>query len=139
MSLWRHTALEMIPGLHTVIANAANIMDLWIRLDSELERAYGTEPRNEDIIGGIYRYAVWCRTRSGSADACTAVQLAFYEHLPTRPKVRADLPNRISESEFEQLKDLFRYFLSTQDFEAFSQEFKSSAGHRSPSRKFKRI
>jgi len=49
--------------------------------------------------------------------------------------VRIDLPNRISETEFEQLKDLFRHFLSTQQFEAFTQEFKSSASQRSRSRK----
>jgi hypothetical protein len=133
MSLWRRTALEMAPGLLEVITRAANIIDLWIRLRSELERAYETEPRDEDAIAGIYRYAVWCRTRSGNSNASTAVLLAFYEHLPTHSRVRADLPNRISENEFEQLKDQFRYFLPTHEFEAFTQEFRANAGRQSRS------
>ena len=58
MSLWRRTATEMAPGLQKVITQARNLMDLWIRLHSELERAYENDPLNEDVIAGVYRYAV---------------------------------------------------------------------------------
>jgi hypothetical protein len=124
MSLWRRTALEMMPDLEQVITDAQSVMALWISLNRELERAYETEPVAESVVTGIYRYAVWCRTRSGNADASTAVCVAFYEHLPTHGKARKDLSNRITNEEFDQLKDLFRYLLSDKEYEAFREEFR---------------
>ena len=60
-------------------------------------------------------------------DVQTAASLAFYEHLPTYASVRADLPNRITTAEFLKLKDLFRYFLEPDEYQAFEQEFLAAA------------
>jgi hypothetical protein len=68
-------------------------MALWINLLTECELA--VEGHAEDLARRIHAYAHWCWL-SPSGDVSTAVACAFYEHLPTSPALRRDLPKRLS-------------------------------------------
>jgi hypothetical protein len=95
-------------------------MALWIELQLELSRAY--ELQQEGLIARLYEYAWWC-WKATSADVRTAVAFAFYEHLPTNPTTREDLPRRLGPSAFAELRDVFRYHLLPDEIDAFEREF----------------
>lgn len=95
-------------------------MALWIELLDECKNA--CKKRNEDLLRRFYEYARWCR-QSPSIDVRTAVVCAFYEHLPTTPVLRHDMPRRFGNAEFSELRDVFCYHLSTDEARAFEQEF----------------
>ena len=96
-------------------------MMAWIDIEFACEDAY--RDQNAEFIDRVFAYARWC-LNSRSIDTRTAVALCFYEHLPEDPRARADMPNRLSLSEFEKLRDLFQYQLKD-DFPAFEKEFRA--------------
>ena len=123
MAAWQEKALELLPSMRETIVAAENPMALWIDLHIELERAYEADPPDEDLLANIFRYAHWSGFEAGDDDAQTAASLAFYEHLHTHAKVRADLPNRITKEDFLKLSDLFQYFFEPSEYQAFEREF----------------
>jgi hypothetical protein len=128
MTVWQEKGLELLPSLRETIVAAENPMALWIELYIELERAYEANQPDEDLIANIFRYAHWSEFEAGDdEDVQTAASLAFYENLPTHARVSADLPNRITKAEFLKLKDLFRYLLEPDEYQAFEQEFLAAA------------
>ena len=130
MAAWREKAFDRLPALRETIVSAENPMALWIDLQVELERAYQTDPPDEHLIENIFRYARWSEFESEDDDAQTAASLAFYEHLTAHPKVRADLPNRITKEEFIKLRELFQYFLEPSEYQEFEREFLAAAERR---------
>jgi hypothetical protein len=125
MSNWRRRALEDVPDLRTAIDGARTVMALWIDLYSAVVAAYERSPPDEERIRCIYRHALWTLEESSGEDARTAVVVAFFEHLPTHPALRADVHRWIAPEVFHQLEPVFRYFLSEEEFEAFRLEYRN--------------
>lgn len=120
MSAWRREALQRLPECRKVIESADNPMALWIELLGECEDA--CRKQAEDLIRRFYDFARWC-WQSPSADVRTAVACAFYEHLPTTPVLRRDMPRRLGRAAFTELREVFRYHLSPDEAAAFEREF----------------
>jgi len=120
MSAWRREALQKLPECRKVIEAADNPMALWIELLYACEDAY--KQPDEDLIRRFYDFARWC-WQSPSADARTAVACAFYEHLPTTPVLRRDMPRRFGRAAFNELRQVFCYHLSPDEAAAFEREF----------------
>jgi hypothetical protein len=122
MRKWKRTALETIPRLRPLILGCDNVMQLWIELQLSLEELYQS-PKMGKAIDGIWRFARWSMEESHNWDTQEAVCCAFYEHIPKMAYSRADLPNRLSEKEFERLKERFKYLLTDEQHRALIKEF----------------
>ncbi|MGZ8920267.1 MAG: DUF7674 family protein [Limisphaerales bacterium] len=120
MSAWRREAIERLPECRRIAEEAENPMALWIELLSSCEEAYANN--NEDLIRRFYEFARWC-WKSPSDEVRSAVACAFYEHLPTRPAMRRDMPRRVGRAAFAELREVFGYHLSPEEAAAFEQEF----------------
>ena len=120
MSAWRREALQRLPECRKLVETADNPMALWIELLAGCEDAY--EKQNEGLIRRFYDFARWC-WQSPSDDVRTAVACAFYEHLPTTPVLRRDMPRRFGRAVFLELREVFCYHLSPSEAAAFEQEF----------------
>ncbi|MGZ8939277.1 MAG: DUF7674 family protein [Limisphaerales bacterium] len=120
MSAWRREAIERLPECRRIAEEAENPMALWIELLSACEEAYANN--NEDLIRRFYEFARWC-WKSPSDEVRSAVACAFYEHLPTRPAMRRDMPRRVGRAAFAELREVFGYHLSPEEAAAFEQEF----------------
>lgn len=112
--------MEQLPECRRIVEAAENPMALWIKLFRVCEKAY-MKP-DEDLIHRFYDFAHWC-WNSPSADVRTAVAFAFYEHLPTTPAMRQDMPRRFGRAAFTELRDVFRHHLSPKEAETFEREF----------------
>ncbi len=123
MSLWRRTAIERLPSLQKEIAAADNPYGVWIELRDEMNRAYGREPVDDDLIAAIYGYGSWCLTGARNADLATAAIVCFYEHLPTDTPIRADVGRWLSVDDFSGMKNVFGYHLNEREVDDFAQEF----------------
>lgn len=95
-------------------------MALWIELLSECQEAY--QKQDEDLIRRFYDYAHWC-WRSRIDDVVNAVACAFYEHLPTTPVLRQDMPCRFGRAAFRELRDVFCHHLSSDEAATFERDF----------------
>jgi hypothetical protein len=120
MSAWRREALQKLPECRRIIEAADNPMALWIELRGACDDAYAKQ--DEDLIRRFYDFARWC-WRSRIDDVVNAVACAFYEHLPTTPVLRRDMPRRFGRAAFKELRDIFCYHLSSDEAAAFEQEF----------------
>src|SRR5687767_4127281 len=120
MSAWRREAIERLPEYRRIAEDAENPMALWIELLSACEEAYAKS--DEDLIRRFYEFARWC-WKSPSEEVRTAVACAFYEHLPTKPVMRRDMPRRFGRAAFSELREVFGYHLSPEEAVAFEQEF----------------
>lgn len=122
MSAWRRIALERLPSLHRVIADAKNYYGLWIELHSAFVKAYDVDPPDVSLIRALYSYASFCLL-SKDGDMSTAVAYCFYEHLPLDPAVRQDVARWLTAEDFEGLRDIFSYHLDPKELELFRKEF----------------
>lgn len=120
MSAWRREALQRLPECRQVIEAAENPMALWIELHGECQEA--CKRPDEDLIRRFYDYAWWC-WQSRIDDVVNAVACAFYEHLPTTPVMRQDMPRRFGRAAFKELRDVFCHHLSPDEAAAFEREF----------------
>ena len=120
MAKWRAEALKRFPELRETIDASWEVMALWIELEMAFEKAY-REPRNNGLIARIYSYADWCNTAERNDDAGrdppTSVMVAFYEHIPTIPATRDDMPIWFSYEEIAQSKGVFDYIIGPEAFE----------------------
>ena len=103
-------------------------MALWIEIHMTLVFAYRDEPRSDELIDRVYRFAKWSWD-SANDDLRTAVACAFYEHLPTDAAVAGDLPRRMSQQLFDELDAVFRYFLSDEEFDDCRASFRERAAN----------
>jgi hypothetical protein len=99
---------------------AENPMGLWIELLGACQEAYAKG--DEDLIGRFFEFARWC-WKSPSNEVRSAVVCAFYEHLPTRPAMRKDMPRRFGRAAFSELREVFGYHLSPEEGVVFEREF----------------
>jgi hypothetical protein len=120
MSAWRREALQRLPECRQMIEGAENPMALWIELHGLCQDA--CKKQDEDLIRCFYDYARWC-WQSRIDDVVNAVVCAFYEHLPTTPVLRRDMPRRFGRAAFNELRDVFCYHLSPDEASAFEREF----------------
>src|SRR2546421_11738239 len=95
-------------------------MALWIELLGECANAY--KKQDENLIRRFYEFARWC-WKSPSGDVRTAVACVFYEHLPTTPVLKRDMPRRFGRQAFMELREVFCYHLSPAEAAAFEREF----------------
>ena len=120
MSRWRSAAIERLPEFRQVIAEADNVMSLWLELRLAFEEAY-RDPRNDDLIARIYSYADWCRSAPRNSDASrdplTAVAVAFYEHIPETKAAREDMPRWFEYDEIANCRTVFAYQIGDEAFE----------------------
>ena len=120
MARWRAAAIERLPELRDVIAAASNVMALWTEIQFLFHKAY-EEPRNDDLIARIYSYADWCASAPSGPDAGhdapTAVTICFYEHVPTDPKARQDMPRWFRYEEVVLMKQVFSYLTGEREYE----------------------
>ncbi len=135
METWRSKALELIPELSEEISEAETPMRLWSEIRLRFEEAYH-EPRNEDLIRRIYAYAAWGheqgeRHPTARMDVPTAVATAFYESIPTIPVAREDMPRWFTRQEFLDLKHLFRYLISEDEYQRLLALFPVEGRHYS--------
>ena len=133
MEQWLAKARAIFPELSELIdANQSGLLDpsplgLWNDLFLELEKAYDTQPPNDDLIARIYDYAAWCfrqgETRDINFDLSSATAVGLIENIPLNKRVSDDLFRWMSQETFDGCKMLFRYHLSDQEYENFSCEF----------------
>lgn len=133
MEDWRAKALELFPDLRDLIQKQPNAMSLWIELTITIGTAYAEDPVNEERVGRIYDYAVWClkqpRTDSAETDLSTAVAVCFIEHIPLHQRVSDDLYRWMSVDSFDGFENLFRYYLDNDQYKKFSDEFHAKKKH----------
>jgi hypothetical protein len=103
-----------------MIESAETPMALWIELLSACQDA--CQRSDESMIRRIYEFARWC-WQSPSVEVRTAVACAFYEHLPTTPVLRHDMPRRFGRAAFTELREVFQYHLSPEEATEFEREF----------------
>ena len=119
MPRWRAAAIQRLPELRDSIVSAESVLALWIELHMQFKDAY-REPRNDDLIRRIYSYADWClaapRNDDAGRDPATAVMVAFYEHIPTSPAARDDMPRWFHHDEIARSKDVFSYLIGEAAF-----------------------
>ena len=109
-------------------------MWLWVELCLAFNEAY-EEPRDEAQIARTYEYAEWClaqeaRDRRADHDLCTCVAVAFYEHIPTHPEARADMPRWFSRADVLELRPVFSYLLDDGEFERLLDLFPPQSNRR---------
>jgi hypothetical protein len=119
MSVWRKKALEKIPSQTKLIQSKEidSIGMLWIELTMLLEIGALNK------INEILEYAKWCLEESKNNEIRTVVITHFYEHLLDNEQIRKILPNSISKSDFVNLKEVFMYHNTKEDYEMFKKEF----------------
>ena len=109
--------MERLPECREVIEAAENPMALWIELHSKCQDAH--QQQDEDLIRRFYDYARWC-WQSQIDDVVSAVACAFYEHLPTTPVMRRDMPRRFGRAAFKELRGVAAF---EREFLAAEQKF----------------
>ena len=116
----------MFPEMADRVNEAETPYILWFFLCDAFESAYD-QPRNESLIERIYSYSDWCMDQPEGAtaadDLATCVAVSFYEHIPTHPKARADMPRWFKLTDFLGMEKLFKYHLTHEEFEALKQYF----------------
>jgi hypothetical protein len=122
MAKWRAEAIQRLPELRRVIAEAETVMAAWIELRMAFEDAYEAEPPDDSLIARIYSFADWCLDAPRNADAgrdpFTAVLVAFYEDIPTIKAARDDMPRWFTYDEVARNRQVFSYHLRPEEFDA---------------------
>lgn len=122
MAKWRAEAIQRLPELRRIVADADSVMALWIELLWAFEKAYKAEPPNDSLIARIYSFADWCVDAPRNADAghdpLTAVVVAFYEDIPKFGPARDDMPRWFRYEEVAENRQIFSYFIGDKEFDA---------------------
>ncbi len=123
---WRSQAQEVLPELGEEIAEATNSIQFWIEIGFAFDAAYN-EPRNEDLIRRIYRFASWCieqpRSKHAQDDLFTCVVICFYQDIPANKTARADMPRWFTAEDVKQNKEVFSYHISVAEYEELLASF----------------
>jgi hypothetical protein len=125
MARWRVEALKRLPELKEKIESAPQIMAFWIEALHAFEDAYDQKPPDESLISRVYDFADWCeiapRNPDAERDPLTAVNLCFYEHIPTIPAARADMPKWFTFLEVSENRSIFSYLVGQDDYQQLLQ------------------
>ena len=107
MSKWRHEAITQLPQYREMIETSDAPGELWLNLWFEFKLAYEKQPKDTQVIAGIYAYAAWCwhgsDFKGNHINLITVVFHYFYENLPRESVIRRDMANWLCLSEFEVL------------------------------------
>jgi hypothetical protein len=132
MEAWKKKAFEMFPERRAWIEELLEedrAGALWFGLLTEFEAAYAKSPIDEDFIRCVYEYAWWSLDDIHCKEVVSAVIIFFFEQLPTNEFVRKDLPNRMTREDFLGVKNLFKYNLTEDEYDAFVKGFLESTGN----------
>jgi hypothetical protein len=121
-------AMKTFPDLQGKIEEASGPIALWIDLNNELVSAYDQQTPDDERIRKIYAYADWCIDQPQSDDpslddVSSAAAVGLIEDIPMDERISNDLHRWMSAETFEGYENLFRYHLSEEQFQRFSQEF----------------
>ena len=122
MSTWRRIAIEKLPQHRKLIEDSESVGMLWVDLWLKFVDAH-RPPVDEATVKATYEFASWCLADSENADIATSTICHFYEHLPTEPLVRRELPKHMTRQDFLGLVQVFDYHLSAEEHERFVSEF----------------
>ncbi len=122
MSTWKRIAIEKIPKHRELIEQSKSVGMLWVDLLLRFFEAH-REPADEETIRGVYEFAKWTCTDSGSDEMATSTYCHFYESLPNEPLVRERLPRCMARRDFLALADVFKYHLTPDEHREFVRDF----------------
>ena len=129
MQEWKRKALEILPEIKDDILESDNLMYLWIMILLAFDEAY-EESRNESFIKRVYDYEEWCLTQDEGETAGehlpTCVVTAFWEHIPTNPAAREDMPRWFSLEDVLANSHFFSYHLSDENFKYLVDSYSRS-------------
>ncbi|HEY5892307.1 MAG TPA: hypothetical protein VIT91_03660 [Chthoniobacterales bacterium] len=117
MSAWRRQAIEFLPEHKTLIEVCDTPMFLWTELHSIFHKA--SEEENIPLMRSLFGYARWCWHESRSRDTQTAALIGFYENIPSDRNHWWAVAVFVSRPDFAGLEQIFRYFLSDEQYEEF--------------------
>lgn len=119
MQEWKSKALELLPEIKPEILDSDNPMQLWIEIVLYFDKAY-EEPRDEGFIKRVYQYQGWCleQDKGETADEHlpTCVVTVFWEHIPTNPAARRDMPRWFTLDDVLSNRHHFSYHLTDENF-----------------------
>lgn len=127
---WRDLALQHLPELEQLIAEAESRVDLWQLFKERLSDS-GIHDARSSETASIYTCAWWCVNDSDDEDMIAAVEAYFYEDLPVYSDFEEQLPQFISPQQFERLETSFRYRLSDDEFATFRTRYMEIHGEGS--------
>ena len=121
MQEWKIKAIEILPEIKTEILDSDEPMQLWLEIVYYFDMAYEEEPRNESFIKRVYDYQDWCleqdeEGKTAAEHLPTCVITCFWEHIPTKPFARQDMPNWFTLEDVLANQHFFRYSLSDENF-----------------------
>jgi len=122
MSTWRRIAIEKLPQHRKLIQESESVGMLWVDLWLIFIDAH-RPPIDDAIVKATYAFASWCLAGSENADIATSTICHFYEHLPTEPLVRRELPKHMDREDVLGLKEVFEYHLTAEEHQRFVNEF----------------
>ena len=129
MPEWRSKALELLPEMSEEIHDAESPMALWIDIVFEFDQAY-LHPRDEDFIRRVYEFESWCLEQDGGETADehlpTCVVVTLWEHIPTNPDARKDMPRWFSLDDVIANSHFFSYHLDSGNFESLLDDYKNT-------------
>jgi hypothetical protein len=119
MNEWQSMAMQLLPEMQSDVLRAETPMALWAELVHAFDEAY-EQPKNDDFIKRVYRYADWCLTHDVGETAeqhlPTCVAICFWEHLVTNEAARKDMPRWITWDDVMANKHFFISHLSDGEF-----------------------
>lgn len=121
MSAWRRKAIELLPEYKALIEGCETPMFLWTELHLAFHRV--AEEENRPLMQRLFDYARWCWLESPSQDTQTAALLGFYENIPSDRRHWWTLATSVARPDFKALEQVFRYFLSEEQFAEFTADY----------------
>lgn len=123
MSLWRRTAIEMLPEHRRQIADADSCNYLLLELRHYLEEISSQMSLDEDFVSRAFAFASWC-LHHRSWNIQSAAVLSFYEDLADSVVLRKDLARWMSENDFLSFESAWHYVLKSDEaVDTFQREF----------------
>jgi hypothetical protein len=137
VSVWLERLTSLVPSIRedveglytdpqldesTAFTNA--LVTMWIAFCDAYEKPVADSTH---VIDGIWAFARWALHESGDIELENKILVGFWEDLPSEPRIRADLPNRMTSSELDDLKEIFcnPHSIGPAGFAELRQEFES--------------
>lgn len=132
MSRWRSHAIELFPEFRKRIEQADGIFALWSELSLKFQDAYRIDPPDDGLIARIYSFAEWClqapRNANANFDPATAVDVGFYEDIPTIKYARDDMPRWFTYQDVVNLGAAFAYSIGPEKYDELLAYMKGNQG-----------
>jgi hypothetical protein len=122
MSTWRRIAIAKLPQHRKLIQESESVGMLWVDLWLRFVDAH-RPPVDDASVKSTYEFASWCLGGADNADIASSTICHFYEHLPTEPLVRRELPKHMTREDFLGLTEVFKYHLTAEEHQRFVSGF----------------